>query len=283
MMNASKASAHPTSPPSGRSMDQLRQAFAEDGYLTFPGVVDGHKLTELTERIRHQFATAQAMGRLFSGGGTVHGHLNCFPGAISRFVYAALAERGVLDVVRALSPTALRLPNVGCNFNLPGSLAQNEHVDGDPAEPFFVVNVAAVDTALANGAIEILPGTHRAHYKYWQLLLERPKRRRLVMKQGDALIRISTLWHRGMPNFSEEGRPMLAFSWENGGSLMPDPYAVHRGQIAFLPNRHRTDWMGRLRERAFVTAPALGTAFLFVKSLMDRTPNAVRERDYESR
>ncbi len=262
------------SAPDEASMNDLRRDFAENGYVTFEGIVDRARLTELTESIRREFESQKATGRLFSGGGSVHGHLNCFPGVESRFVYEALAQRGILDVVRALSPAAIRPPNIGCNFNLPKSSPQNEHVDGYAAEPFLVVNVAAVDTGMANGAIELLPGTHRRRWKYWQIVFERPKRLRLAMKQGDVLIRTSTLWHRGMPNFTDVGRPMLAFSWEDGGSTLPDPYAVHEGRIAFLPNRHRTNWAGRLRERAFVAAPRAGTAFLVVKSLLERGPEA---------
>lgn len=260
--------------PSDAAMNDLRRDFAENGYVTFEGIVDRARLTELTESIRREFASQKVTGRLFSGGGTVHGHLNCFPGAASRFVYDTLAQRGIFDVVRALSPAAVRLPNIGCNFNLPKSRPQNEHVDGYATEPFPVVNVAAVDTGIVNGAIELLPGTHRRNFKYWQIVLERPKRVRLSMKQGDVLIRTSTLWHRGMPNLTDEGRPMLAFSWEDGGSKLPDPYAVHEGRIAFLPNRHRTNWAGRVRERAFVAAPRVGTAFLVVKSLLEREPKA---------
>ena len=53
---------------------------------------------------------------------------------------------------------------------------------------------------------------------------------------------------------------------------LADPYSAHGGRITFLPNRHGTDWKGRLRERAFVAAPRLGSAYLFVQSMFDSTP-----------
>jgi ectoine hydroxylase-related dioxygenase (phytanoyl-CoA dioxygenase family) len=183
-------------------------------------------------------------------------------------VLDALTDRGIIDLVHELSPRPLRQPNVGCNLNLPGSSSQNEHVDGYAAEPFLVINVAAVDTDLSNGAMEILSGTHRREYQYWEVMFERPERRRLLMKQGDVVIRSSTLWHRGMANRSPVARPMLAFTWEDGGSELADPYAVHGGRITLLPNRHPLDWKGRLRERAYVTAPRVGTAFRVAQSLV---------------
>jgi len=247
--------------------DSLRRAFAEDGYLKFDSVISRSLLGELSQRIGDEFEQQRRQGRLFSGGGTVSGHLNCFPGAESRFVYDLLQRSGITEIARGLSSTALRAPNIGCNLNLPGSAPQNEHVDGYASQPFLIVNVAAVDTNLDNGAMEILRRTQRSAAKYWQILLDRPERLRLCMRQGDVLLRTSTLWHRGMPNRTKKPRAMLAFTWEDGGSSLEDPYQVHDGRITFLPNRYRTDLTSRIREHAFVALPALGTAYRAVRSL----------------
>ncbi len=255
--------------PGGRATFEERQrVFRQNGHLILHEVVDRERLTELNRCVLAEYDRARRAGRLFSGGGTLSGHLNCFPGADSRFVYETLKGRGVIDLVRALVPSAEREPNIGCNLNLNGSSEQNDHVDGDPARPFVVINVAAVDTDLQNGAMEILCGTHHSREPYWRLLLQAPERRRVCLKQGDVLIRLSTLWHRGMPNHSERPRAMLAFTWEDGGSPKADPYQAHEGRITFLPNRYAMDWKGRLRERAFVASPRLGTAYLAVRSLL---------------
>jgi ectoine hydroxylase-related dioxygenase (phytanoyl-CoA dioxygenase family) len=248
---------------------QLKQSFADDGYLVLKGIVDAQKLSALHRQLAEEFAKASRVGALFSGGGRLSGHLNCFPGAASRFVYEALEDRGVVDLVRSLSSQPFRRPNIGCNFNLPGSSAQNVHVDGYAAREFLVVNVAAVDTDLRNGAMEILARTHKKHYKLWQILVDRPESIRLCMKQGDVAIRTSTLWHRGMPNSSPNPRPMLAFTWEDGGSTLPDPYAANDGRVRFFPNRFPTHFRGRLRERLFVAAPGFSTALRAARSLLE--------------
>jgi hypothetical protein len=263
------------SPPAASSKSftltlALERKFDAEGYLIFPGAVGAEPLAELHELLLSEFGRARADGRLFAGGGLVSGHLNCFPGRASRFVYDELEARGVFDVVRGLSPTLLRTPNIGCNFNLPGSRAQNEHVDGLYSSPFFVVNVATVDTDLSNGAMEILRGTHRRHFKHWELAWKPPQRRRVLLRRGDALLRISTLWHRGMPNLGATARPMLAFTWEQGGTSVVDPYAASDGQIAFYPNRYATHLTGRVLERAFVMAPRVSKALRVVRSFFER-------------
>ncbi|HEY6080808.1 MAG TPA: phytanoyl-CoA dioxygenase family protein, partial [Polyangiaceae bacterium] len=187
-----------------------RRHFERDGYVRLEGAVPAARLAALARDIRHAYQDERDRRSLFDGGGNLSGHLNCFPGEGSRFVWDALRTSGVADFVQSLAGQPLRMPNIGCNLNLPGSHPQNEHIDGYAATPFLIVNVAAVDTTLDNGAMEILPRTHRRAWQYWEVALLGPPRRRPLLLQGDAIVRLSTLWHRGMPNASLVPRPMLA-------------------------------------------------------------------------
>ena len=69
-----------------------------------------------------------------------------------------------------------------------------------------------------------------------------------------------------MPNKTSAPRPMLAFTWEDGGRD-GDPFAIHDGKIRFLQNWYRSNLVGRLRERTFVAAPITYSAVRFVRSL----------------
>ena len=254
--------------PLSQQMQDLSAAFASEGYVTLPNVVSKRRLAALTDELRAEYARARANGELFTGGGMISGHLNCSPGAQSRFVYEELEQHGVFDLVRNLSPSATRMPNIGCNINLPNSSAQNPHADGCAASPFLIVNVVPIDTDLKNGAMEVTPGTHLREYKYWQYAVSGKPAMRMRMSAGDVIVRSSMLWHRGMPNMSNAIRPMLAFTWENGGSDLADPYTAHGGKITLLTNRYAQNFSGRLRERAFVSLPALGKGYLFIRSVV---------------
>lgn len=255
-------------PPGER--ETFKKAFEDNGYFIVRNVVSAEKLAALHNNIVAEFDAAKQTCALFSGGGLMSGHLNCFPGEGSRFVYEALLEHGIVDLIREIDPKAARLPNVGCNFNLPDSVAQHYHPDRDFTKAFMIANVAVVDTSCANGAIEVAPGTHRKFYKYWRFALERPHRNslRIEMKQGDVLVRTSNVWHRGMPNRTAVARPMLALSWEDGGSRREDPYAVEEGKITFHPNWFRPTRLGRLRERIFVSVPISYSAYRVAASLV---------------
>jgi hypothetical protein len=252
--------------------ENSKQAFSSDGFFVLRNVVSPERLTELHKALAREFDTASKSGALFSGGGLMSGHLNCFPGAGARFAYDTLQERGIIDLIKELHPKVLRMPNVGCNFNLPRSHTQHYHIDRPFAQEFMIANVAVVDTDVENGAIEVVPGTHKRFYKYTQFVLERRHRDgvRVPMNRGDVLIRSSNVWHRGMTNKTSVPRPMLAMTWEDGGSNHPDPYSVEGGNIRFLPNWFKPTRAGRLREQVFVKVPITYSALRFARSLIDK-------------
>jgi Phytanoyl-CoA dioxygenase (PhyH) len=256
----------------GNELEELKQEYADNGYFVLRKVVSDGRLTELHRALAHEFDRASKSGALFSGGGLVSGHLNCFPGAGAQFAYDTLQERGIIDLLKQLHPSVLRMPNVGCNFNLPGSYTQHYHIDRPFTRDFMIANVAVVDTVIENGAIELIPGTHKRFYKYTQFVLERCHRngQRVPMKRGDVLIRSSNVWHRGMTNQTSVPRPMLAMTWEDGGSDAHNPFSTWGGEIRFLPNWFRPTRVGRLRERLFVKVPIAYSALRFGRSLVDK-------------
>ncbi len=183
----------------GRRLDR-------DGYVIFRDVVSKERLAELDRIVVEEFDRARAANELFEGGGSLSGHLNCFPGESARFVHDELAAAGILDLVRAVRPDIADSVRATMNFNLPGSVAQHYHMDGLYTKDFLICNVAVVDTDLVNGAIDVLPGTNREFYKFWRYAIERKYRlsTRVPMARGDVIVRKSTLWHRGMPNRTDD-------------------------------------------------------------------------------
>jgi len=255
----------------GSEIQDFKQEFSDSGYFVVRNVVSPERLIELHKALFHEFDLASKSGALFSGGGLVSGHLNCFPGSGARFAYDTLQQRGIIDLIKQLHPNVLRMPNVGCNFNLPGSHTQHYHIDRPFTRDFMIVNVAVVDTVIENGAIELIPGTHKQFYKYTRFVLERRHRSgvRVPLNRGDVLIRSSNVWHRGMTNRTSVPRPMLAMTWEDGGNNAQDPFSAEGGRIRFLPNWFKPTRVGRLREQLFVRVPITYSALRFARSLID--------------
>jgi hypothetical protein len=251
------------------SVDEFCAAMDADGYVVIRDVVSPDELGRLAADLTAEYEALKQSGRLFRGGGSLSGHLNCFPGAQTRFVWEQLRDAGIQDLVRALRPDIADSVRATMNFNLPGSVAQHYHTDGLYTKDFIICNVAVVDTDLRNGAIDLLPGTHREFYKFWRYAAHRLYRRstRVPARQGDVIVRRSTVWHRGMPNFSPSPRPMMAITFGEMEDLDADPFLVNGGQPEFFPNWYNTNRLGQLREKTFVKAPITYSAWRFARSL----------------
>ena len=112
--------------------------------------------------------------------------------------------------------------------------------------PFgLVVNVPVVDMSAENGSTEVWPGTHLDTTVFVQqgdikLPPEVVEARRAVrpplqpsVRAGSVVIRDLRLWHAGMPNLTNQARPMIAMihwvSWWHG-----DKVPFSRSEEAFL-------------------------------------------------
>jgi hypothetical protein len=271
MLDSTSALPSASDPPTRPRLDlpALTRTFADDGFVVLRDVISKPELTRIQGRLSQEFEAWKKSTASFRGGGLISGHLNCFPGELARGVFDELQSKGILELARTLLPTDPKATRVGCNFNLPGSVAQHYHMDGIFLESFMVVNVAVVDTKLENGAIDVVPKTHQRFYRYWEFAAGRVYRGslRLPMSAGDVLIRTSTLWHRGMPNQTSSARPMLAVTLGEKGVNTDDPFAQNEGRTQFQTNWFSTSALGRLRERTTVAAPITYSAYRFAHSL----------------
>ena len=243
-------------------LDGLPAALRDQGYAVLPGVISPDRLQQLADELGDAYAASEK----FEGGGSLTGHLNCFPGSGARFVYDELIEAGIVDAVHRIREDRNNAIRATMNWNLPGSVVQHYHIDGLYTDDFVICNVAVIDTTLHNGAIALLPGSNREFMPFWKYSVQRAYRQtvRIEMAQGDVLLRKSNLWHRGMPNHSDSPRPMMSVTFGEASAPEDDPF---EGGIRFYPNWYNTSRLGVMRERTFVAAPLTYSAYRFVKSL----------------
>jgi ectoine hydroxylase-related dioxygenase (phytanoyl-CoA dioxygenase family) len=246
----------------------MQRELDEVGYTILRGVVSPDKLAEFHEYISAEFQRSPR----FKGGGMLTGHLNCYPGHAARFAWEELEAADIVAAVHQIRAGRDNRMRSTMNFNMPGSVAQHYHIDGAYLDDFLVCNVAVVDTTLANGAMDILPGTNRTFLPFWKYALRREyhKTTRLEMKAGDVLLRKSHTWHRGMPNRSAEARPLLSYTFGEKGASDGDPFELNDGQPEFYANWYSTSRAGQIREQVYKKVPMAYAAYRFVTSIGNR-------------
>jgi hypothetical protein len=243
---------------------KIEVGLRDHGFAIVRDVVSKEGLDALNSKLIEAYSQAEK----FDGGGSISGHLNCFPGEHARFAYDEIEAFGIGNLLRSLREGQRNDVRVTLNFNLPGSVPQHYHMDGVYMEEFIICNVAVVDTNIENGAIDVLPTTHLEFYPFWRYALERKYRltTRIPMNQGDVLVRRSTLWHRGMPNTSQSPRPMLSFTFGERSAPVGDPFEGST-TINFYPNWYtNSSRLGVLRERVEVAFPITRSAWRCAKS-----------------
>ena len=204
---------------------QAVKAIRVDGYVILENVINHEHLDILRERMDADSQILIKAGK-WGGAGQLKGHLQQGPPPFAPYIFRDIvANPYVIQVTKALLGPGLYNNFYNGNTNCPGSTTQPLHRDGahlwpdqEVAHPTaeVVVNISPQDTMEENGSVELWPGSHldvsgrqidEAH--------EEARRKiappiRGTAKKGSALIRDLRLWHRGVPNPSDEPRHMIA-------------------------------------------------------------------------
>ena len=214
--------------------EEASETIKKHGVVIVEQAISAAPLRSLRERMDRDTEELLAYCDSIGGNPRERGHLQQGPPLSREFMFEEVAMNPyVIDICASLFDSRPNLTFYNGNTNCPGSGEQTLHMDGqhrvhppEPAEmPFSVViNIPPGPMNVANGAIELWPGSH----------LDRPwKRARLISGEqqnerrkvapplqpttevGDVLIRDVRLWHRGVPNPSNRPRHMIALIYSN--------------------------------------------------------------------
>jgi ectoine hydroxylase-related dioxygenase (phytanoyl-CoA dioxygenase family) len=207
-------------------LQQAVDALRTEGYVVLENVVSHEHLDRLRERMDEDSEKLIA-AKKWGGAGQLPGHLQQGPPPFAPFVFSDIvANPFIIQVTRELLGEGLYNSFYNGNTNCPGSGTQPLHGDSrnlwpnmEVAHPAasVVINISPMDVSEENGSVELWPGSHLETRVYGRIDEAAEAARRKIAppvrgnaKKGSALIRDMRLWHRGVPNRSDQPRHMIA-------------------------------------------------------------------------
>jgi ectoine hydroxylase-related dioxygenase (phytanoyl-CoA dioxygenase family) len=176
-----------------------------------------------------------------------HRHFLPMPWDVNCYAPEFFFDPEVLSVVRVLMGDRVVADQWGCDVPLEGSCFQQFHADYQ--RPLFeeqpdlrlpqytlIMSFGLVPITAENGALEIVPGTHRiARNEALQQIASRALTPRTVpLEIGDILLRHPWALHRGTPNNTPTARPLVTIRYvrrwyaDDSREVNPIPAAIWR-------------------------------------------------------
>ena len=243
---------------SGRLTPEHRRAAVAavrtDGFVVLADVVDLAHVAVLRERmladVERFVARADAPYNFNAG------NVQQEPPPFAPFLFRdVLFNEPALAVTHALLGDGLKNAFYSGNTALPSGARQPVHADSgqlwphlDVATPPYglVVNIPVVDMDGENGSTEIWPGTHTDTTLFVQhgdikVPEDKGEARRAqvppvqpTVRAGSIILRDLRLWHAGMPNRTNQPRPMIAMIHWVGWWGNLEPLVFPRSEEAFF-------------------------------------------------
>ena len=221
------------------------RTFKDAGYILLDNVYDLAFLETARESYEIEIATLlKSKGGLEALDGQTFGkkHIGFFP-----LMFAPLADERIIappiavQLLDKLLGSEMQSSFFHSNTCFPGSGYQAIHRDSghifgcEMSNPgpvtHVVINIPLVECSEENGSTEIWPGTH--------LIVDDNPDEGIVLESraanmpiarmnaplGSLVLRDLRLWHRGVPNNSDQPRPMFAIVYQ-GGWLKTEPMTI---------------------------------------------------------
>jgi len=211
-------------------LETATNALKHDGYVVLNGVIDPAHLDSLRERMLDDLQ--KILKRDDTPFNFNAGNVQQDPPPMHPYLFRdVLLNDLVIAVTQATLGKGVKNSFYSGNTALPSDNMQPVHADIGQLWPHLehatppyalVVNVPLVDVSAQNGSTELWPGTHHdttiyindGNIKLPEMMVE--ARRTIApplqptLCLGDVLIRDMRMWHRGMPNYTDQPRPMIA-------------------------------------------------------------------------
>lgn len=189
--------------------------FKKNGFLILKNFISESDFRTLCKKINKDIEDKFNNKDLNSYGGSIIGNLNLVNEYYSEQILNILLKNDLDKIIKNISGNSVSEFNIrpGGNLNFQYKYNQHFHADGGFDNPYLIINIGTENITELNGPLEIVQDTHLKRLPYWKFLFKR-KKKKILLSEGDILIRKSNLWHRGTINLSKKPRYLLSYILE---------------------------------------------------------------------
>ena len=189
--------------------------FKKKGYITKDLFCDNNNFLNIANDLRlsiDEYINSN-LNKIQELGGYKSGNLNFIAPIHSEKIINLLYQNNFKDNLKKIIDDDISKYELilGGNINFPKSKFQFFHTDGKWDPRMIIINIATSDIDNSNGPLEVIERSHIKNFPYWKFILKNFffKKKKLILKKGEILIREHRLWHRGTTNKSNKFREMI--------------------------------------------------------------------------
>jgi hypothetical protein len=194
-------------------MLNLKNKFENNGYIIIKNFISSNNFFKISNSLNKEIESTLNHSNIKKFGGYQIGNINVHPGKYGKLIWDILIENKLDHLVEKILDKKIDnyfIQPAG-NLSLPKKGGQNFHTDGNFNSSMYLITVAISNIDENCGPTEIVKNTHKEDTPYWKFLLNKKEKEKILLKEGDLVIRKHSLWHRGTKNNSNNPRFLLTY------------------------------------------------------------------------
>jgi len=214
-----------------------KKIFLERGFVIDKTICKLSSFELLSKKFKIELKEYLMKNNISNLGGFNAGNLNINPGIYGKEIFKIIRDHNFDEYFKFLTDEEIGDFEVsfGGNLNLPKSKKQFYHTDGNWSPRMIILNIATSQINSLNGPLELVESSHKKKETYLSFLINSffKKKTKILLNEGEILIREHKLWHRGTTNFTNNFREMIGIMFIKKSDKKKMNYKEDNGIVIF--------------------------------------------------
>ena len=214
-----------------------KKNFLERGFVIDKTICKLSSFELLSKKFKIELKEYLMKNNISNLGGFNAGNLNINPGIYGKEIFKIIRDHDFDEYFKFLTDEEIGDFEVsfGGNLNLPKSKKQFYHTDGNWSPRMIILNIATSQINSLNGPLELVESSHKKKETYLSFLINSffKKKTKILLNEGEILIREHKLWHRGTTNYTNHFREMIGIMFIKKSDKKKMNYKEDNGIVIF--------------------------------------------------